>query len=392
MKKLNCLVVGAGFANKGAYLMLVSVAQQIKQRSYGSHVNLFVSPLIDGVEESTQLGFKFVDHPLLHVSHRRFATTLKWGGVIKYFDKKYRGDIDLGEIDIIFDVTGFGFTDQWGPLPCANLRELVKYAKKKGIRYILMPQAFGPFKNPLLRESITDALSMVDLIFAREEQSEGYLNSLPSKEFIVHRAPDITIPLGAANSQPDNYCCLVPNIRNLDQGKEDWGQRYEEILIETTCNILDHSHLHISIIVHDKGDFELANDVIASVPEEQKNRVSVVDEDDPVVLKSYIGNSQFLIGSRFHAIVGALSCSVPSLALGWSHKYDLLLAEYDLPAFSFTEPSSDIPTRVKTLLHAEQRQAIRNSLYLKNSKMVQKNEKMWKEIDKIVGCICDLGH
>jgi polysaccharide pyruvyl transferase WcaK-like protein len=50
-------------------------------------------------------------------------------------------------------------------------------------------------------------------------------------------------------------------------------------------------------------------------------------------VKSIISHLDLLIGSRFHALVGALSSHVPVVALGWSHKYVELLRDVGLEDF-----------------------------------------------------------
>jgi polysaccharide pyruvyl transferase WcaK-like protein len=46
-----------------------------------------------------------------------------------------------------------------------------------------------------------------------------------------------------------------------------------------------------------------------------------------------LSHCAMVIGSRFHVLVLGLSASVPVVALGWSHKYEELLADFGLAAF-----------------------------------------------------------
>ncbi len=47
-------------------------------------------------------------------------------------------------------------------------------------------------------------------------------------------------------------------------------------------------------------------------------------------IKRLIGATDVVVVSRFHAMVGALSLEVPSVVLGWSHKYAEVMARFGL--------------------------------------------------------------
>jgi polysaccharide pyruvyl transferase WcaK-like protein len=47
-------------------------------------------------------------------------------------------------------------------------------------------------------------------------------------------------------------------------------------------------------------------------------------------LKSAVGRLEFLLASRFHAMVGALSMQTPVVAAGWSHKYGAQMSDVGL--------------------------------------------------------------
>ena len=43
-----------------------------------------------------------------------------------------------------------------------------------------------------------------------------------------------------------------------------------------------------------------------------------------------IGECDLMLGSRFHALIAALSSGVPSVAIGWAHKYPELLGVFGM--------------------------------------------------------------
>src|SRR5262249_33913841 len=75
--------------------------------------------------------------------------------------------------------------------------------------------------------------------------------------------------------------------------------------------------------------------------QEYGHTLTVVREASPSKLKGILGTARVIIGSRFHALVGALSQAVPSVAVGWSHKYEMLLSDYGCPQCRLTPSSTD---------------------------------------------------
>jgi polysaccharide pyruvyl transferase WcaK-like protein len=61
-------------------------------------------------------------------------------------------------------------------------------------------------------------------------------------------------------------------------------------------------------------------------------------------VKAVVGNLDMLVGSRFHSIVAALSCRVPPIVLGWSHKYLELMRSVGLEdlVLDYAQPETSV--------------------------------------------------
>ena len=63
--------------------------------------------------------------------------------------------------------------------------------------------------------------------------------------------------------------------------------------------------------------------------------VAVTTDRTAEDLKAMIGACDLMLGSRFHALIAALSSGVPSVAVGWAHKYPELLGEFGMERLVF---------------------------------------------------------
>lgn len=382
---MNCLVVGGNFQNKGAYLMLLAIQEQLNK--HYEKPSIFVSPLVGNKKELIEQGFKLFNFPLALVGHnKRYHRNYKMGcflsflGLNKIF-KNY--DIEaFNDIDIIFDISGLAYTDQWGAQPTVNLLHFLTKIKPEKTKFIMMPQAFGPFSSDKIQKAMKEAINKSNLIFPREKVSYKHLIGLQNDEKISI-APDITLNYHPEVENPikdESYCCIIPNIRMLTQGKVVWGSKYIDVLKTYVESILEKSSdINIYMLIYDDlgYDLEIAQKLEKMFP---PSKISIVDEKNPQILKVILANSRFVISSRFHALASALSSSVPGLALGWSHKYEMILQEYDMENFFIPSPDDLKLDLTDILLDDSKLGTIKEVLIQKNNALLEENERMWKQI------------
>lgn len=389
---MNILITGANFYNKGAELMLVSLVDAL--RTHFPIAKLYVSPLLGDIEKARELDLEVIDFPLFHYGQKPFPIALNYPYLYKLYrtikkKKLIRGDIKLKNIDYVFDISGYAFGEKWGPRPLHDLKMLTRKIKDNGGKFFLLPQAFGPFGDEQMSRDVQEIVNNVQLLIARDAQSLRFVeSSLETASDKVHLFPDITLTFEKYDDSENTsfgsaYCTIVPNERMLDKASKAWQMKYIEVMANMIVDIAKGSNLAIVLLIHAQGDSydaEVGKMIIQNIPEELHHRVIYYVETDPVKLKAIISKSQFLIGSRFHALASALSSGVPAIGTSWLHKYEMLFEDYSCKEFSFNEPTDEIFLRVQDLLVETKRLEVIDRLKKVNTKVKAKNMLMWEKI------------
>ena len=104
-----------------------------------------------------------------------------------------------------------------------------------------------------LKKAFNKVINHSTLIFARDEKSYEYATGVADRPDKILKAPDITLFYSgiSCNDQriysiQENYVCIIPNIRMLDQGKNRWGDKYELYLIKAIQEILSQKYQSLS--------------------------------------------------------------------------------------------------------------------------------------------------
>lgn len=310
-------IKGCGCHNKGAEVMLLTILQELK----GENIKFCVSA---GPNFKYECYSKYGLYPKLWLSIKGFQI----GRIGKFIPKRLReiyGIIIDEEVDVVIDASGFAYSSQWGNGLTVKMAKNVIRWKKQGKKIILMPQAFGPFENEVIRKYMKIIIDNSDLIFARDADSFNYLRELSKSEKIKHY-PDFTNIFKGTLPPYWNEkleIAIVPNKRMKDKRRD--SERYEIFMKEIIEYFQKNNMSPFFLIFGGKEDEELANGINKFLP----NKIPVIKEENPYFIKGIIASSKGLVGSRFHSLAFALSSNVIAIGTGWSHKYLNLFKEYE---------------------------------------------------------------
>ncbi len=377
-------IYGVNFQNKGAELMLYATQEKIKEWDKTNSVACHL--LIGNFEQRNS-------KDISHLMERRIYRFPKFDNLTSLFSKlipsfiRAKNNLILeSEVDVIFDASGFAYSDQWGPDASQQMAKRCLKWKRQNKKIILLPQAFGPFENPQVKEAFITIANNVDLIFARDDISYNYISNLPISLANVKIAPDFT---NLVKPQQTSYIkdlanriAIVPNQRMLDKTLDLTSNQYFEFLTKA-INYLHEQKKNPFILVHETKDIDLAQKLKLNI----KKPIQIIQEENPLILKGILGQSDFVIGSRFHSLISALSQNIPCIGTGWSHKYQTLFQEYNcselLVTFEVTNMEVSL-NKLNLLLNYQSKSEIVNKIKVSSEKQKELSQLMWEKVQSTV--------
>lgn len=345
----NIIITGGELFNKGAQAMVFITVDEMKKRFPDHHI--YVLSEMDNKrpeEEKMQYTFDFLGwYPESFAKAQnsflvRFACLFKHHKEFKKCESIYRNT------DLMIDISGYALGSIWSnncnKLYLNNLR----FAKEYNIPVYLMPQSFGPFdfeeqKRNDIAEDIRELLPYCSAICAREK--EGFeelrlkynLNNIFLKSDLVlnnksidysniyRSAPKILLP-----EIHENSVAVIPN-KQLEKVKANLSLKH--VYNHLIKNVLKNGY-HIYLISHSSGDHSLNKEIKEGFADE--NRVHLIDKElSSVEFNEMLSSFDFLIASRYHAIVHAYKKVVPCLVLGWATKYRELTSLFHQEQYYF---------------------------------------------------------
>jgi len=375
---------GTNTVNKGAELMLYAVLEQIEK----SHIHAEVIFNTSSASKSA----RYINTDLNF--HKRWI--MEHCGKVIYklkieeiFNRLHLPDTWLTRkyvcsgIDVVLDAGGFQFSDQWkhNKRNCNEWNAYYSKLKKNGTQIILLPQAFGPFYTAGGQEIAKILDKYVDLIFARDAISQQYLLEAGVSPHKIKLYPDFTslvegeFPVQYA--QFKGKVCIIPNVKMIEKAAID-SIVYLSFLENLTKYILAHDK-DVFLLNHEsEGDWQLCQ----LINERMGRSFPIVSGLTAKETKGVIANSYMAVSSRFHGVASALNSSVPCLATGWSHKYEMLFNDFGEKdrLIDVKESFANIARKIDFVLSEEGNHVCREQLTLNKKSVQERNKQMWKQI------------
>lgn len=376
---MNILIIGTNTINKGAELMLYAVLQQIRQMAPDAIVHVPYS----GIPQ----GLKYIETPL-EIRYLPGFKLNKWyhklhlDGICRRLRLPYPWFSDLypqKKIDVVIDAGGFQFSDQfWADDDLINRwLYFITRSKKNGTKLIFLPQAYGPFKTGKWIPVVQSIANNADLMFVREQISSKHLTEIGIPPMPhIHIAPDFTSILNGKIDVKFEHLKgqvgVIPNIQMINNKI----CTFEDYIKYLSCIIatIKKNGRKVFLLNHEgKRDYDLCKRIVKSLA----NDIEIVSDLPALQIKGIIAQSYLMISSRFHGVASALSCSVPCLATSWSHKYELLFAEYGVPDSILSMNIEKDRLIIESLLQSDVNSSVRT--LLKKRKMIidKKTNDMW---------------
>lgn len=354
---------GTTTANQGAQLMFEAIVERL-----GPHFELSCpTPVIDwdfrsrlGVRQDLQINrFPLASSLLSDLTPR--AAKLRYGLVAS------------NDVSGVVDASGFAYSDSFGPQVAETEARYGQLWSRRGVPRILLPQAFGPFNNPRVANATRRIIEQSRLVYVRDRVSEEHLHSLRTNTPTV-RCPDFTIGLEphATAELPthDAFVAIVPNGKMMSKA----GLTAKEYisLLAGFASAAGARGLRPVIVNHESSDLETSRNLATLVGG------LLFSSPDPRVLKKVLSGAKLVVASRFHAAVGSLSTGVPTITVGWSHKYEELLNDFGVPQWNYAS-GGDPDDLIKGVLEDKE-----GSLTLREQKEVlkQKVDEMWRTVQE----------
>jgi len=347
------MITGGNFYGKGAEAMMLTVRDAIA----GSipHALCCAPPL-------TQLDYqRMIQHGIHPVNRRNQSFFGKLATTLTALVNIPRKTIDLenlpdgGVVNVfrvtkfVVDVSGFASSDQFGPGNARGRWTRVKLARNAGNKIIFMPQSWGPFRNRLVRLFTQLMLRDAELIFAREQTSYDHLQELRIDHKKIELAPDIAFQFQAGPPETAQQILtehgladpgrpiigITPNMQIYQRtGAGGPNNPYVRVLNRIIDYFLRNTECRILLIPHELSDFRQDDDELCRLLIRHNNcpeRIfALTGAESAADIKAVIARLDFLLASRYHSLVAALSKRVPVAVVGWSHKYDDLMQSVGL--------------------------------------------------------------
>ncbi len=355
------IVGGTLWGNRGAEAMLVTTIGQLRRRLPGARVCVFSYYPQRDARLCRDPSIAFYNCRPLNLVFKVFPLAL-FASITGRFGIRLpnwlagRDIAALRDCNVLCDIGGITFCDGRELFLPFNVLSVLP-AMLLGVPVIKLSQAMGPFRNRVNRFFASPILSRCRRIFSRGSITASHLRELGIERGLCLPAADV------AFSWEDEFSLTRENEESL--------ARLDQLLRRTTTHTgKTVAIIPSSLVMKKRYSYipslaELAVDLVAAgirvllLPNATREGVAKGRNNDLVAIRQVIEwisahspdsltdvvavdfdvntsgirrlmrHADIVVTSRFHAMVAALASGIPPLVIGWSHKYQEVLSQFE---------------------------------------------------------------
>ncbi len=348
---MNILLLHAySAANKGDAAILSVQLQDV--RAEFPDCDIRISTLDSATEGATFEGVPLHSGLFYHIAFapktigEKFFNVLK--AIIGIYPKEAKQFFDdLAWADKIIGVGGGYITARKGLKPTVALwLTLLEFnlAFKTQKPVELAAQSIGPFGDERQQAMAAKTLQKVSAIVVRERISEKLLQDMGISKDRVSLKPDLAfrfrsdkkqamrehlIGLGVSMSQQ------VVAITVREWFGEEAQQQYEQIIADFADWLIKEKNMQVLFVpqvtskLHHDDDREVQARIVKRMQASQ-SVWSLETEYDHFEIKGIYENMNYVVGTRMHSVIFALTANIPVIAIAYEHKTQGIMEEQGL--------------------------------------------------------------
>lgn len=268
---------------------------------------------------------------------------------------------ELRKCRVLLDISGISFVDGRELFLPFNIL-IIFPAMLLGISVVKLAQALGPFRNPLNRIASRLFLPRCKQIFARGDTTLKHLRELgltnvtraadlaflyqPEYSLSIEneaRVTELETRLASLKGDHQRIVAIAPSSLVFEKSGQDYIRQLLELVQKLDGE--DIRFLFFANSTREGSDTPRNNDIYVlnilkrqaetALPPQVFARMDWVTWDvNTRSLRRLISLADLLVTSRFHAMVSGLALKVPTLVIGWSHKYVETLADFGMESYA----------------------------------------------------------
>jgi colanic acid/amylovoran biosynthesis protein len=356
MNDPHVTIIGSALSgNKGAAAMLESSIQTLGERIPGVRFTLFsMYPR----EDRAQNTYENLD--IVAASPRKLGVNINTLALLyrilpplrPMLRRRSKAIGALTSSQVLLDQGGITFTDGREKFLLYNVASILP-AMFVRTPVFKCAQAVGPFENPVNRWAAKRFLPRAKVLVTRGAITHQYAEALGLTNLFAGADYAFSLELdgteaahAAENFDLDFFANgdvvgLSPSVvlqKKVDGRGADYVGQMVSFIDHVTASgrpvlLVPHSARTGTDKTHN-NDLPLCREIFERV--HNKDAVLFIDRELPSqVLRYLIGRCDLFVASRFHAMVSSLAMSVPTLVIGWSHKYKEVLEMFGLEDWAF---------------------------------------------------------